>query len=59
MGKRSTPKELTVTASFVDAEGNVIYESMEEAFSKLSQPEQNKLLARILSATTGKKYTAL
>lgn len=52
-------KKLTVTMRFVDDEGKVVFNSMEEAFIKLSQPERNKLHARIMWAVTGKKHRPL
>ncbi|OMD27608.1 hypothetical protein BJP48_20490 [Paenibacillus odorifer] len=52
-------KKLNVSVVFEDDTGKVVFSSVEEAFSKLSQPEKNKLLARIMSATTGEKYKPL
>ncbi|AIQ63903.1 hypothetical protein PSTEL_13240 [Paenibacillus stellifer] len=49
-------KELIVTVRFVDKDGNVIYNSMEEAFSKMKQTQQNNLLALIKTAVTGIKH---
>ncbi|ETT46568.1 hypothetical protein BSK66_28405 [Paenibacillus odorifer] len=59
VNKIKEEKKLIVTMRFVDDEGNVVFNSMEEAFTQLSQPERNKLLARIKWATTGKKHRAL
>ncbi|ASA22014.1 hypothetical protein [Paenibacillus donghaensis] len=59
VNKKKEEKKLTVTMSFVDEDGNVVFNSMEEAFTKLSQPERNKLHARMKWATTGKKHKAL
>lgn len=59
MGKEVTEKKLAVTISFVDEEGKVVFNSMEEAFTKLGQKEKNNLHARIMWAATGKKHRAL
>lgn len=59
LGKIKEEKKLTVTMSFVDEDGKVVYNSMEEAFTKLSQSERNKLHARIMWAATGIKHRAL
>lgn len=52
-------KKITDTMRFVDNEGNIVFNSMEEAFTKLSDSERNKLHARIMWGTTGKKHRAL
>ncbi|MEK4351279.1 hypothetical protein MKX41_10565 [Paenibacillus sp. FSL R5-0475] len=59
MKKEKGEKQLTVTMSFVDEEGKIVFSSMEEAFTKLNQKERNNLHARIMWAVTGKKHKAL
>jgi hypothetical protein len=57
MRKKKEKKELVVTVSFVDHEGNKVADTPEEFFSKMTQLRRNIHKAAYLEIMTGRRHT--
>lgn len=57
MKAKKEKKELVVTVSFVDKDGNKVADTAEEFFSKMTQLRRNIYKAAYLEIMTGKKHT--